>query len=416
MFADTRKMSRCEFYYVFVNSDLAVRRGEEKCVTQCVLVFQAILLRASQICLREQGNGEQHVTDPCATVDSMLRLLRTLAFCFCCVLLLHNQAVADEEGLWGPTPPRENQGSYWWVPKLPPLPSLPFRNPFSGSSDSNDQAEELTTTATGATEPIDHLQEDSGSGEGSISETSEPPTTSTQGLSSSVTEIGRASFPAGTSDSPRSSVAQTHNDTLVSDSYSPTSSSIRNTLFTNSPTSTGTLEQNATHTRPPGSTVQAAGRSMGATTQHLQDERADKEKAGDFTEKIISTIALETTVPTALTWAVAQSTTTMPGLVETTLSVTAPMHSETMSVGKQQYSTVGVTVHAGETTVTVSHPTTSPSGSALVSAEPRMVPTEEQPGLITTATGSDHTPVLESITSTTQGQGVNFPIAGGKQS
>lgn len=396
----------------------------------CVfLSFRPFCRRASQTRLREQENGEQHVTDSWATVDSMLRLLRTLAFCFWCFLLLHRQAVADEEAFWGTTPSRENppenkQRSYWWtpsLPKLPSLPSLPFHIPFYGSSDGNDKAAALTTTAKGLTEPIDHLQDHSGSGEVSISEDSEPPTSSTQGLLTSVTKIRTESLFTGTSDSPHSSIVQSDNDALVSDSYSPTSSSIRNTLFTNSPTSTGTPEQNATHTHPPQATAQAARPSIGATAQHLPEEHTDKEEAEDFIGKISSTIAPETTVPTALTWAAAQTTTTIPGLVETSLTsrhplgpVTPPMSSETMFVRKPQDSTASITLHAGEATMTETHPTQSEADLGF--SEARSGPVEEQPGAITTAMGIDRKLVPESRTSTTQSQGVNFPIAGGKQS
>ncbi|XP_041819541.1 proline-rich transmembrane protein 4 [Chelmon rostratus] len=344
----------------------------------------------------------------------MLRLLRTLAFCFWCFLLLHKQAVADEEALWGPTPSRENppedkQSSSWW-PKLPSLPSLPFRIPFYGSSDGNDEAAVLTRTTTGLTEPIDHLQDHLGSGEGSISEASEPPITATQGLLTSVTKIGPESLPTGTSDSPHSSIAQSHNDTLVSDSYTPTSSSIRNTLFTNSPTSTSNPEQNATHTHPPQGTAGAAGPSMAATPQHLPEEPADKEEAEDFTQKIASTIAPETTVPTALTWAAAHTTATTPGLVETTLTLTPPTSSETTFARKHQHSTVRIVLHAGEATVTDTHPTLG--GADLGFSETRSGPVQEQPGVITTAMRTDHKLVPESKVSTTQSQRVNFPIAG----
>ena len=333
--------------------------------------------------------------------------------------------MADEEAHWGPTPSREktpeDEKSWWGLSKLPSVPSLPFRIPFFGSSDSNDEAAVLTTTAKRLTEPIDRLQETSGSGEGSISDASEPPTTTTQGLLISVTKIRTESLPTGTSDSPHSSIAQSDNDTLVSDSYSPTSTSIRDTLFTNSPTSTSTPEQNATHTHPPRGTAGAAGPSMGATTQHLQEGLTDKEEAEDFTGKILLTIAPETTVPTALTWAALQTTTTTPGLVKTATArrnalgpVTPHESSQTTFDRKPQDSTVSVTLHAGEATIKETHPTQSEADLGF--SEARSGPVEEQLGVITTAMGIDHKLVLESITSTTQSQRVNFPIAGGKQS
>ncbi|KAI3366383.1 hypothetical protein L3Q82_000541 [Scortum barcoo] len=327
--------------------------------------------------------------------------------------------VADEEAHWGPTPSRENPPKnklnlYWWTPSLPKLPSFPSLSfSFYGSSDSNTKAAVLTTTAKGLTEPTGHLQEDSGSGE-----PSEPPTSSTQGLKISVTKIRTESLRTGTSDSPHSGTAQSDNDALVSDSYSPTSSSITNTLFTNSPTSPGTPEQNATHTHPPWSTAQAAGASMGATVQHLPEEHTDKEEAEDFTGEI-STIAPETTVPTALTWAAVQTTTTIPGLVETTLTsrhplgpVTPRVSSEAMFVTKPQDSTISMTLHTGEATTPETHPTQSEAVLGFSEAWSGSV--EEQPGVITTAMGIDRKLVPGSITSTTtQSQGVNFPIAGG---
>ncbi|XP_034718933.1 proline-rich transmembrane protein 4 [Etheostoma cragini] len=352
----------------------------------------------------------------------MLRLLRTLAFCFWCFLLLHRWAVADEEALWGPTassknPPEKKQSSYWWsLPKLPAIPSLPFRIPFYGNSYSNNEDAALTTTTKGLTEPINHLQDYSGSGEGSISEATESPTTSTQGHLTSVTKIRTEPLPPGTSDSPHSSIAQSDNDTLVPDSYSPTSSFSRNTLSTNSPTSTSTPEQSATYTNPPRGTARAAGTNIGATTQHLPEEHTNKKEVGDFTEKISLTIASETTVPTALTWATAQITTT-PGLVEATLTsrhplgpVSPPTSSETMFDRKPQHSTVSVTLHAGEATMTETHPTQSKADLGYSKA--RSMSGEEQPGVITTAMGINHKLVTESITSTTQSQRVNISIAG----
>ncbi|XP_067438399.1 proline-rich transmembrane protein 4 [Thunnus thynnus] len=349
----------------------------------------------------------------------MLRLHQTFALCFWCLLLLHRQALADEEALWGPTPSRENppenkQSSYWWtpsLPKLPPLPSLPFHIPFY-SSENNDKTTVLTTTTEGLTEPIDHLRDHSGSGEGSIFEASEPPTTSTQGLLTSVTKIRTESLPTGTSDSPRSSIAQSDNDTLVSDSYSPTSSSIGNTVFTNSPTSTSAPEQNATHTHSPQGSTQAAKPSMGTTAQHLPEEHTDKEETEEFSEKIPSTIAPETTVPTALTWAVAQTTTTNPGLVETTLTrhplgpVTSPMSPQTTFVTTPQDSTVSLSTEAA--TMVKMHPTQSETDWGFSEARSRSM--EEQLGVITTTMGIDDELLPVSITSTTQSQKVNFPI------
>lgn len=394
--------------------------GWNVCHYVCVLSFRPFCWRASQTRLREEENGEQHVSDPCATVDSMLRLLQTLAFCFWCVLLVRNQAVADEEALLGPmpskeSPPEDEQSSSWW----PSFPSLPFHFPFYGTTDSKHKDAVLTTATEGLTASVHQLGDHSGSGESS--ENSEPPTTLTQGLLTSVTKLGPESLPTGTSDSPHSSRTHTNNDILVSDSYTPTSSSIRNTLFTNSPASTSTPEQHATHTHPPWGPTRAAGHSLGATPQHLEDKLGNEEEAEDFTEKIRSTIAPETTVPTALTWAAAQTTTTIPGPLETMLTsrhalgpVTTHKPSETTFVKQPQHTTVGISLHAEEAAVTETHLPQSESDRSV--SEARSGPADEQPGVITVAMGIDHKLMPESITSTTPSQRVNFPITAGKQS
>ncbi|XP_034434527.1 proline-rich transmembrane protein 4 [Hippoglossus hippoglossus] len=345
----------------------------------------------------------------------MLRLHRTLVLCcFWCFLLLHGQA--DEEALWGPTPPKEkppeNKGG--WFSYIPYFSSLPkLKIPFIGSSDKNNEAAALTTIARGLKDTFE-ISQNSGSGEGSESEASETPTTS--GLPISVTKIRTESLPTGTSDSPHSSIAQSDNDALVSDSHSPTSSSISSS---NSPAaSKNAPEQNATHTHPPQGITLAAGPSMGATARHLQEQRTDKEVAEDFTGKISSTIAPETTVPTALTWAATQTSTTKPGLVETTLTTrrhslrpdTPPTTSETTFVRKPQESTVGFTLHAGEATVAETHSTQNEAEPGVSKAGSG--PGGEQPGVITTAMGIDRKLVQESITSTTPSLKVNFPIAG----
>ncbi|XP_047431813.1 proline-rich transmembrane protein 4 [Mugil cephalus] len=316
----------------------------------------------------------------------MPRLHRTLALFFWYFLLLHRQTLADEEGHWGRLPatkkaPVINKGrSYWW-------PISKVGSYFYGSSD------ELTTAAKGLTTPVEHLQHHSGSGEGSISEASQPPTTLTQGLLTSVTKIRAESLPTGTSDSPHGSRFHSDNDALVSDSYSPTSSSVRNTLFTDSPTSTAAPDQNATHTHPPASTRRATEPSM--------DHSVYKE-AAHFSATTSSTVAPETTVPTALTWATAQTTTTHPGQTEATLirrlplgPVTHPTSTGSMSARGPQASTVSITLKAGESTMFGTHPTQS---------------VEEHPGGIATTLGIDYNLARESTTSTSQG--VNFPIAG----
>ncbi|XP_071393767.1 proline-rich transmembrane protein 3 [Centroberyx affinis] len=365
----------------------------------------------------------------------MLPLRRTLALCLWCCLLftLHRQALADEEGLWGPTPSIEQPGedppakkpsSYWWAPSLPKLPSLPSLSslPSLPSLPSSETKDEAATTAEELTEPIDLSPEHSGSGEGSISAASESPTAPTQEFLASVTEIRTASLPTGTSDSPRGSTVQSDNDTLVSDSYSPGSTSIRNTLFSNSPTSTNALAQNVTRTHPPWGTAQAAGPSMGATAQHLPKNQTDKGEVEDFPKELLtasSTIAPETTVPTASIWAPSRTTTINPELVETTLtrhplgSVTPPTSPGTMLLTTPKESTVGISLGAGEAAMIEAQPTQTEAGPGFFEA--KSGPVEEQTGIITTALGIDHKLVLESITSTTQSQKVNFPIPGGKE-
>ncbi|XP_030004149.1 proline-rich transmembrane protein 4 [Sphaeramia orbicularis] len=350
----------------------------------------------------------------------MLRLHRTLAFLWWCFLLLQRQSAADEEASWGTkatpsreTPPENKSSSYWFNPlaRLPPFTFSLSSLRWGGSSNSNEEEAALTTTSKGLTGTIDHLQDQSGSGEGSISETSEPPTTLTQGLLTSVTKIRTERLPTGSSSSPHSSIAQSDNDTLVSDSYSPTTSSTINTLFTKNTASTNAPEQNATHTHTPLDTVQATRPSMSATAQHLPTEHTDKMEADDVSEKISLTIAPETTVPTVLTWATAEATTVNPALVEITLSrhplgpTTPSTASENTFVTKDQ--DLGVTLSVGETTMIETHPTLREADLGFSEARSGLV--EEQQEVITTATWIDDKLVLES---TTESLKVTFPIAG----
>nr|XP_020455175.1 proline-rich transmembrane protein 4 isoform X2 [Monopterus albus]XP_020455176.1 proline-rich transmembrane protein 4 isoform X2 [Monopterus albus] len=123
-------------------------------------------------------------------------------------------------------------------------------------------------------------------------------------------------------------------------------------------------------------------------------------------------MAPETTVPTALTWAAAQTTTTNPGLVETTLTSRHPLGLVTPLASSEttrpQHRAVSISLHTVETT-TGAHPTRG--GSDLSFSKTRLWPIKELSGVITTAMEIDHKPVLESITSTTQSQGVNLQIA-----
>ncbi|XP_029902286.1 uncharacterized protein prrt4b [Myripristis murdjan] len=366
----------------------------------------------------------------------MLRLRRTLALCFsCCFLVtLHRQALADEEGHWGPTPSREPPGetppaektnSYWWAPSLPRLPSFPSAsfhipfNPWGESSETKDEDAALTTAAEGLTEPINLSPEHSGLGESSISTTSKPPTTSTQEFLTSMTEIRKESLPTGTSDSLHSSTVQSDNDTLVSDSYSPSSAPIRNTLFSNNPTSTNAPAQNATRPHLAQGTVQAAGPSTGASAYHLPKEHTEKKEVEGFQKEVVTATSAttpETTVPTVLIWAPVQTTTINPGLVETTLtrhplvSVSPPTSPGIMFVTTPKESTVSINLSTEEATMIKAQPTQTKAGPGFPEAQSG--PTEEQPGIITTALGINHKPELESITSTTQSPKVNFPIAG----
>ncbi|XP_054656864.1 proline-rich transmembrane protein 4 [Dunckerocampus dactyliophorus] len=226
----------------------------------------------------KQPRGEQHVTVSQNTDDIMPRLRRTLAlglWCWC-LLLAHQPASADEEAPWGWTPSTREKPpqkkSYWWTPTLPKLPSLPsllFSLPFY-PSEGKAKASESATSAKGLLEPIEH----SGSGDGGLSEASDPPTASTRRFPTSVTKIRTETLPTGTSHLP-------HNDTLVADSNSPTH--IRNAPLTRSPTSTSTPEQNGTH-------------------------------AAEFVPKISATLMPETTLPTVGPSKEVRTTTINPGM------------------------------------------------------------------------------------------------------
>lgn len=333
----------------------------------------------------------------------MLRLHRTLALFFWYFLLTHRWVLADEEALWGPTSSNENPtekktSSYWWtptLPKLPSLPSLPFKIPFYGGSDGNDNTAPLTTAAKGLTNLIDHFQDPTGSGEGSISEESQPPTTLTKGLLRSVTEIRTESLSTGTSDSPHSSITHTDNDALVS----PTSSFIRNTLFTNSPTNTNTPKQNATHTHSPWGTA-VTEPSMSATTLYLPEEQSVYQEAEDFSERIYST----TTVPTILTWETAQTTPSNSGLVESTqsstrasTSITHPTSTETPFVRGPEDSTASVAFLTVEAT-SETHPIQTQADLGF--SDTSMRNTKEEPEAISTVP-----------TSATQSERANSTIA-----
>lgn len=378
----------------------------------CVLVFQAILQR-SQL-HPPQGAGQQRTCDnPCSTVGSMLRLHQTLALFFWYFLLLHRWALADEEASWGPTKTSQTSSekkssNYWWTPSLPRFPSLssfPFRNPFYGSSEDKNKASASSTASKGLTEPTDHFQDNTGSGEGIDSGETQSPTALTQGLLKSLTELRTESLPTGTPDSSQSSIVKSNNAAFVS----PTISFIRNTLFTNRPTP----RQNTTDTHPPAETTTRTKLNMDVTTQHhLMDEQIVYQEA-DSSAKVYSTIPPETTVPTALTWASVQTTTLNPGVVELTSThdlrpVTNPafVRDPTNStVNVENQSSVGST---SETAPSQSHMDGGFSGTTTVNPE-------IQPGTHSSTLRIDREQHQKFVTSTNQSQGPNSTTAGGKQ-
>lgn len=343
----------------------------------------------------------------------MLHLLRSLAFCFWCAVLLHHRAVADEEAPWEPPPslPPPRKTSSWWS-KPPSLPSFPFHVPFWGISDDERDAAGLVTTTKGlpsitknthffaTPQPSsshsgnrkDSLLEPSGSGDGSSLDVTEASGSSPQ--PTSVTNTGSESLPTGTSDFPRG-----NNGSLVPDSYTPTSASVRNWPTTDIPTSTSAPEQHAARTRPPWASTQAAGSSTGGAQQHLP---------GEITQRIYSTVPPETTVPTALTWADAH-TSTIPGLVQgptglpTPGPVTPAESPQTTFVERLRYS--------GVTEIHIPRGASDPSIAEATSGRK-----EDRVGVITSPTGIDRKPALESLTSTTPSQRLTVPIARGKQS
>lgn len=333
----------------------------------------------------------------------MLHLLRSLAFCFWCAVLLHHRAVADEEAPWGPTAPRETSPRW---PKPPSLSSFQFRFPFFGISDHDRDAAGLVTTAkelpnitvnahlfvtsqpssTRSGNSKVRLLEPSGSGDGSSLDVSEASGSSPQPTSG--TNTGSESLPTETSDFPGGD-----SSSLVPDSYTPTSA--RNSLSSDIPTSSGSPEQHAAHTHPPWAATQAAASSTGAARQHL-------------TQRTYSTVPPETTVPTTLTRV--DTATTIPGPVEgpTAGAATLPESPQTTFVESLQYS------RPTDITATEIH---SPWGVSDPSvAEAASGQKEERAGAITSPTGIDRQPALESLTSTTPSKRVKVPISRGKQS
>lgn len=329
----------------------------------------------------------------------MLRFLWTMALFFWYYLLLHSRALADEEATGELTPssknsPEEKSSIYSWLPSMPKFSSIPTFGFFGSSGGKNEDAVSTTTTK-GVTELIGLFQDHMGSGEGSNSEESQQTTTLTQGHFMSVTRIRTEPPPTGTSDLPFSNIAQSNSETFVS----PTSSYIRNTLFTNSPHRSNTSEQNTTHMPTPWRSTTAATSSTGAT-ENPHPNSVYRETTF-HTEKISSTIPPETTFPTALTWKTVQTTTPNLGLVETQTNthllghVTLPVISESNFVGEQEDLAVSVALHSVKGTSEI-HSTQS--NWNLGSSEISLVNTEQQPGVTSTYQKTDPTTV-EGTTS-----------------
>ncbi|XP_008398818.1 uncharacterized protein prrt4b isoform X2 [Poecilia reticulata] len=322
----------------------------------------------------------------------MLRFLWTMALFFWYYLLLHSRALADEEATGELTPssknsPEEKSSIYSWLPSMPKFSSFGL---FGSSGGKNEDAVS-TTTAKGVTELIGLFEDHAGSGEGSNSEESQQTTKLTQGLFMSVAKIRTEPPPTGTSDLPYSSIAHSNSETFVS----PTSSYIRNTLFTNSPHRSNTPEQNTTHMLTPWRSTTAETSSTGATENPLPN--SVYRETIFHTERISSTIPPQATAPTALTWKTVRTTTPNPGLVETTQTsthllglVTLPAISESNFVGEQEDLSVSVALHSVKGTSEI--PSTQ-SNSNLGLSEISLVNTEQQPGVTSTYLRTDHTPV-----------------------
>nr|XP_057933143.1 proline-rich transmembrane protein 4 [Doryrhamphus excisus] len=202
----------------------------------------------------------------------MPRLRRTLALSFWCwCLLVHQQALADEEAPAGSTPStRQKQPqkkSYWWtptLPKLPSLPSLPFSLPFY-PSEGKTQTSELTSSAKGLLESI----EESGSGDGP-----ESPSTSTQRFL--TTKIRTETLPTRTSHFP-------NNNTLVVDSDSP--KDIRNATFASTQNGTQATEfiQKTFPTLTPRTRIPTVGPSVVVQTTTINPDPGSTQPLGPET-------------------------------------------------------------------------------------------------------------------------------------
>lgn len=332
----------------------------------------------------------------------MLRFPLTLALFFWYYLLLQSRALADEEATGELTPssknsPEEKSSIYSWFPSIPKLPSLTSFGLFGRSGGKNEDAVS-TTTAKAVTELISLFQDHMGSGEGGNSDESQQTTTLIQWLSMSVAEIRTDPPPTRTSALPYSSTSQSNSKAFVT----PTSSYIRNTLFTNSPNRSNTPKQNTTYNPTPLSSTTEVTSSTGATGNPRLDEESIYQDAIFSTQGTSSTSQPETTVPTALTWKTVQTTTPSPGLVETSPTsghplepLTLPTFSRKNFVEEQETLAVSVALNSVEWTSEI--PSTQ-SHWNLGFSETSLANTEQLPGLFSTILKTDPT-MLEGTIS-----------------
>ncbi|XP_061663503.1 proline-rich transmembrane protein 4 [Syngnathoides biaculeatus] len=279
----------------------------------------------------------------------MLRLYRTSILCFWCLLLLvHDQASADEEGPWRPKSskeelPQRESSSVWWpmrLPKLPSLPSLPFSLPFYPAGGKS-EATELNPTGQKLSDSIDQ----SGSGDVIISEVSALPIGSTQEFQSSVTEIKTESLPTGT---PHFSHSNRDNGTLVATS----ATHIRNTQ---SPTSSGTPEQNETPTYTPWKMT------LASPVHQLPDD------SSGFLQTITATMAPEIPLPTDKTPTnLRMGITLTPKLTpRESTAVKAQESSENQTTHSTSLEVIPTTAANGRVTATVAKAKADEKGAAL---------------------------------------------------
>ncbi|KAK7886140.1 hypothetical protein WMY93_025761 [Mugilogobius chulae] len=275
-------------------------------------------------------------------------LHQTLAFLIWSILVL--QSAADEEAPWGPT-------KYTTPAKEKPPEKKPFKVLI---------------------QDIDQLEEISGSGHEGISETSEAPTILAQ------RPLTSATHPTRTSDSAHSRTAQSDNDGLVSASYTLLSTIFNTNTPLTSSASTNAAEISPTHTHTTWGTVQAATTSQSATRPHLSNDHTAQEISGKMLPTMADTTTAGTT--TTLTFIPVEATTILPdGTI-----LTSPQIETKTSVTTSQFDVYKTTVTQALTT----------QGRTT------------REGVVTTSMRIHEERKLESITSTTESQKVNFPIVG----